>query len=107
MPNAFVCYPDPQKRDLAVKLVNGLGNVFSPSAGVFVASDPADAKIPLFEVTAADLSAYQVAVVPALPADSGPVLAFVVPAAGGPAVDEPIPVVAADTVTPFGVAFQV
>ena len=107
MTRAIICYPDPQKRDLAVKLVDGLGRVFSPSAGAFVASDPADAKVPLYEVTAADLSAYQVAVVPALPADSGPVLAFVVPAAGDAPVDEPIPVVTADDVTPYGVAFQI
>lgn len=106
MARIIISFPDPQARDLAMKLVDGQGRVFSPSAAAF-ADHPADAAIPLTKVKDSELATNQVGIVPNLPADSGPVLIFVVPAAGGPAVDEPVPVVAADDVTPYGVAFQI
>lgn len=106
MSRALICYPDPQKRDLSVVLVDGLGKVFDPASGAF-ASNPSNARIALNKVQAADLSTYQVAVIPGLPSGSGPVVAFVLPAGSGGPVDEPIPVVTADDVTPYGVAFQV
>ena len=106
MRRTIVSFPDPQKRALAMKVVDGQGRVFDPAAGAF-ADHPANAAIPMTLVKDSDLSSYQVGIIANLPADSGPVLVYVVPAAGGEAVDEPVPVVTTDTVTPFGVAFQV
>lgn len=105
MSRAIICYPDPQKRDLVVNLVNGQGKVFDPAAGSF-GDNPAEAAIPLSRVAATDLSSWQVAVVPKLPPDSGPVLAFVLPAAGGAAVDAPIPIVTSAESVTYGVAFE-
>ena len=99
----ILCFPDPQHRDLAVQFVNGQGKSFDPAANAW-ADNPANPRTPLTKVLATNLANFQVAVY-ALPPAVGPVLAFIVPAAGGAPVDEPFPVVTADNVTPFGVAF--
>lgn len=98
-------YNDPQRRALAVRLVNVEGKSWDVAAGAW-ADDPAQALIPMGPVKAADANTWQIAELPELKQADAPVVAFPHLQAGGPPVDGPqqilFPAVGGNLVYGFG-----